>query len=279
MPCRQYIKQCPICGKSFSTINGIYCSRKCYGQHKRKQKQVRPCPVCGKMFSNAKDSIYCSKECCAESLKKRITVYCQECGKTIETIPALVNQKKYCSRKCANIAANRKAAAVHRTYIVKPCDYCGKPIQVRCWHSKKFKKNFCSRQCSNLGHRIAGTYTQKPCAYCGKFYEVSFHQLMKRNSKYCSRECMDNGQRTRKTANAYYWRSIAAKTRERDKYTCQRCGIQKDHGLHVHHRISALTFGIEGLKEANDLANLVTLCGRCHKLVEDNPSLLASSIP
>jgi len=240
---------------------------------------MKQCPICTQEFRprNSKQ-VYCSYSCVAESYKKRITVYCQECGKAIETIPCLINRKKYCSRRCANIVANRKANISPKREGRKAhngsCDYCGNPIQIKPWQVRDFKLHFCSRKCSALGHRIPGTYTQQPCAYCGKLYEVSFHQLTKRGSRYCSRECMNNGTRTRKIALAYYWRNIAAQVRKRDNYTCQLCGIQQSRGLHVHHKIPALDFSIEQFPQANALSNLITLCVRCHRLVEANPLLL-----
>jgi len=237
---------------------------------------MKQCPICTQEFRprNSKQ-VYCSYSCVAESYKKRITVYCQECGKAIETIPCLINRKKYCSRRCANIAANRKSMQITTISTPGLCDYCGKPIRIQPWQARDFNRHFCSKECSKLGHRIPGTYTQQPCAYCGKLYEVSFHQLTKRGSKYCSRECMNNGTRTRKIALAYYWRKIAAEVRKRDNYTCQLCGIQQARGLHVHHKIPALDFGIEQLPQANALSNLITLCVRCHRLVEANPALLS----
>jgi hypothetical protein len=56
--------------------------------------------------------------------------------------------------------------------------------------------------------------------------------------------------------------------RERDNYTCQRCGkTQEQQGrtLHVHHR--------DRDKFNNDPTNLITICSSCHVWIGHNPDL------
>ena len=49
--------------------------------------------------------------------------------------------------------------------------------------------------------------------------------------------------------------------RERDNHTCQICGAkQKDRALHVHH--------IDGNRYNCKSENLITVCPKCHPLVE-----------
>jgi 5-methylcytosine-specific restriction endonuclease McrA len=65
------------------------------------------------------------------------------------------------------------------------------------------------------------------------------------------------------------WRRQRARAKQRDKHTCQQCGItEKDYGrtLEVHHIKPFACFSNQ--KQANYLKNLVTLCHRCHSIAE-----------
>ena len=55
------------------------------------------------------------------------------------------------------------------------------------------------------------------------------------------------------------WKSICKKIKDRDEWTCQKCGKTKKrwgHSLHVHH--------IDEDKTNNNLNNLISLCAECH---------------
>ncbi len=55
--------------------------------------------------------------------------------------------------------------------------------------------------------------------------------------------------------------------RARDGFRCQICGEPEgDKAHHVHHRIPFRMF--ESIEQANQLANLITLCNSCHRKVE-----------
>jgi 5-methylcytosine-specific restriction endonuclease McrA len=56
--------------------------------------------------------------------------------------------------------------------------------------------------------------------------------------------------------------------KERDSYTCQRCGNQPDpRGLHVHH---IHTRSIKATRHDDD--NLITLCYGCHAFLHSHPA-------
>lgn len=94
--------------------------------------------------------------------------------------------------------------------------------------------------------------------------------------KYCSRDCSykhraalnknrpstDKYGRTNRVADIE-WRTAV---KERDKNTCQRCGIIND-VMHAHHK--ATRGAHPELK--HDVDNGVTLCGSCHQWVHRNP--------
>ena len=63
------------------------------------------------------------------------------------------------------------------------------------------------------------------------------------------------------------WKAIAHRIRQRDSYTCQLCGEYRKHWgphLHVHH--------IDADKTNNALTNLISLCAKCHKAIQYDPS-------
>lgn len=72
------------------------------------------------------------------------------------------------------------------------------------------------------------------------------------------------------------WPSARRNARDRDDYSCQRCGMtDAEHtekygqALHVHHIEPFRTF--DDHSEANRLGNLVTLCRECHDQLEGLP--------
>ncbi len=65
------------------------------------------------------------------------------------------------------------------------------------------------------------------------------------------------------------WPQIAATARARDHFLCQHCGVaETGEAHHVHHLVPFRKFA--SAEEGNALANLVTLCPRCHRLAEQN---------
>jgi DEAD/DEAH box helicase domain-containing protein len=63
------------------------------------------------------------------------------------------------------------------------------------------------------------------------------------------------------------WSSQRDQARARDQYRCQICGAPEQGRSHdVHHKIPFRTF--DSYRQANQLANLVTLCRPCHRRAE-----------
>lgn len=63
------------------------------------------------------------------------------------------------------------------------------------------------------------------------------------------------------------WQRQRDQARARDGYRCQHCGLpEKNHAHHVHHKVPFRTFAT--YQQANQLPNLITLCGRCHHRAE-----------
>lgn len=79
------------------------------------------------------------------------------------------------------------------------------------------------------------------------------------------------------------WPSQRKAALERDHYTCQKCGhVGRKKGrrwdVYVHHRIKIKLFVDSRTKEvdyhsSNDLSNLITLCGICHKVADSHKAM------
>lgn len=133
-------RNCPACNKIYKVNPNrlkhgrqITCSRECTSKLRctkaEATKEKSECPVCGELFilKPLKDKMpqtrYCSQACAYKgrtlgltkrvitkpyeikvSQKNRIFINCQHCQKQIETIPALKDRKKFCSKECCNLS-------------------------------------------------------------------------------------------------------------------------------------------------------------------------------
>lgn len=102
-------KICPVCKRSFEVHpyrkdTAIYCSYKCAWKSKEKRFH-KVCPICKKKFiTKFQNQMFCSYQCSGKSRQTFIIKQCLNCGKKISVIPALINRKRYCSKKCKNLA-------------------------------------------------------------------------------------------------------------------------------------------------------------------------------
>lgn len=245
------------------------------------------CSYCGKQKTIFQSQLsktgihYCNRKCLSANRKgtsrdkgftdkaKASTVPCDNCGKLITKRNKDLMPHNFCSRACFGLWQRNKIKPISSKIEVK-CAYCGKTKMVfpsRLGSAKKY----CNEKCHHLDMIKIGVRVKKNCVNCGKEYETTIHQLAKRDSKYCSRECKHESRRKTLTHKSYYWRTIIKQIRNRDNYTCQKCGIyQKSPGLHVHHILPARLFGteLEQIKIANNPRNLVCLCASCHKQLD-----------
>ncbi|NHC33969.1 HNH endonuclease [Scytonema millei] len=66
------------------------------------------------------------------------------------------------------------------------------------------------------------------------------------------------------------WQKIRQEVLRRDNRICQVCG--KEHSGQVHHILPRSQGG------TNDLANLITLCGKCHMVISPVPEWLITKL-
>jgi len=172
---------------------------------------------------------------------------CQDCSTPIVG---------YYAKRCKKCSAIKREQERIRKII--RCKHCGKEFSRM---GKKFRSMiFCSKKCKT-------EYCQIPCKNCGKLFTISPKRFDNNKTHTCSNKCKGE----LKTIGYYgpNWLSQSRKTKERDNYTCQICGIQKDkRALIVHHIIPFREFSLENYEEANDLSNLILLCRSCRHEVE-----------
>lgn len=130
------------------------------------------------------------------------------------------------------------------------------------------------------------------CTHCGESEKKIQQHVKRAENNFCSQECHwewlgegnapvgeEHHQYNPDTSSPQYgsgWLLQRRKARKRDKYTCQRCGIDEvEHKdmygceLHVHHITPWDEF--DDPRERNKLTNLVTLCASCHAKIEHLP--------
>jgi 5-methylcytosine-specific restriction endonuclease McrA len=116
------------------------------------------------------------------------------------------------------------------------------------------------------------------CKNCGKAKKVQLYTYKRYDNHFCNSDCISEWRRGENhhqylgQDNDYgqSWCRIRRKRREKDNYTCQRCGETKEEigrNPDVHHIIPVREF--DNPEDAHYIDNLVSLCRSCHRLVEE----------
>lgn len=202
---------------------------------------TKVCEWCNKEFEidyTTKNNKFCSPECRKQhqlQSKKKQKYYCKQCGKEI-TYKDRVYPRKYCD-DCYISARSKNQSKRITTY----CAYCGKELSIIPALYKKHKNHHCDKICM--------------AKYYSEHYAGENSPAWKGGKKHYAGK----------------WFDARDNARERDKFTCQRCGITEDEygkELSVHHIKSYKSF--EDKIEANELDNLICLCEPCHRFVHSN---------
>jgi len=171
--------------------------------------------------------------------------------------------------------------------IKRGCIICGKIFYVDKNIVLKGNGRFCSLSCAgkrDYGHHPFAPQKELYCVVCGKtFYDyVSRLTKDKTRGKCCSIKCRVKYTQKRISGKlCYRWkggitsknklirsqmktRNWSRKVKERDNYTCQKCGIRSSKGvkvyLHSHH---VKPFALYP-KLRFTISNGQTLCNNCH---------------
>lgn len=177
------------------------------------------------------------------------------------------------------------------------CGYCKKPVLTTPYKIKTQKNVYCNRICmgkskvtqdyskfDNINIQKDGVGRIKiKCSGCGEVIYKHPYRLLRSKNLFCNIKCHGKWlaeNKTGKNSNTYKggrnyygesWGRAKILARERDSYSCKRCGKTKDEmgkNPDVHHIIPFRQFGEINHKSANNLNNLISCCSACHKILE-----------
>ena len=213
-----------------------------------------------------------------------ISVDCSACGESISRRPYEIERNTtgrfFCDKSCMG--------DYQSTHQQVECDYCGDEMSLPEWDIERSEHHFCSDECFNNWQseyrrgenhpHWDGDNVDVECGYCGSEMAVRPWRLEDVDEVFCSDECVrtwhsetyrgentgawKGGHRKYRGPNWYCQREI---TRRRDDRECVICGKGKaeiGRNPDVHH---ITRFGdFDSYREANRLANLITLCPYHH---------------
>lgn len=169
-----------------------FCSRRC---HFESRKIYRMCQYCGEKFhvrlynvANGRD-LYCSQICRTRAAKKRVSLWCANCGKLYFRQPhkSSGKNKTFCSREC------------HHKYIRKDgwsCLNCGITLKEaikkhegdkQSYREKRTsnKYKYCNKECAAVHRKSSKTVE---CYVCKKLIKRKPSQI--REFNFCCRQHM-----------------------------------------------------------------------------------------
>lgn len=160
-----------------------------------------------------------------------IDTECIVCGRTFKKNRRFKSSRNTCCKYCTNYIIRLKKIKGYYSL----CKVCDKAV----WNMPSVKRVTCSKECADLLSKILAHERYKTATATGhkKYYGPN-------------------------------WRYQRYLARERDDYTCKKCGIKEldyGHELSVHHIKPFVYF--DNYEEANKLSNLLTVCEPCHRKI------------
>lgn len=276
------VGKCVICSQTFQKQHPTSkcCSQKCRNEYYKIQN-TKTCAYCGIQFSTYRDYKYCSWECANKGKEKRVDNTCLHCGKVFQTVPSEV--RSFCSQLCG-------------VKYYSPWTPQQEELLIKYYPTKQYPEleKIIGKNRKAIDHKIRNKFPElrkhKPpviilCTQCSK--PIKRYQSLLSTGKwgnFCSKECRGKyisenivGEVHPNWKGGYYpyfggnWQAIRQELRGRQKLVCSLCGISEsklDYELHAHHIIPRRKF--KTVEDSNTLENLVLLCNKCHKEVENN---------
>ena|SRR3990167_5536201 len=115
------MKMCKQCN---SFAKKTYCSLRCFVIKRTNdatiKKTCRNCKISFLILRAYQKRIFCSKKCCGAFRVKWATKICSFCKTKFTTKPAMTKKRKYCSKKCSELATKgRKMSREQRNFLSK----------------------------------------------------------------------------------------------------------------------------------------------------------------
>lgn len=181
-----------------------------------------------------------------------LTVSCDSCGDDVEKYPYELEGKNniFCDKECHRQFQLDQPTEEHNSYeggkISVDCSYCGERNVKEVWPKRMKQDNFfCDMKC------------------LGKFNEHRYSGEGNPNFKGGDWDHNYRGPN---------WTPVRNEVRERDDYTCQKCGDSAEELGQIpdcHHIKPEHTF--ENRTDAHYKENLVLLCRECHNEISGTP--------
>ncbi len=168
-----------------------YCSKKCAGTARGKKTKMN-CEVCEKEMGVVHSKIengggrFCSTKCMGiAKIKEKTVITCETCGKKKKIHSSIIKNGggKYCSMGCYSTARKNKAKG---NKIKITCNVCGKIKEVTPSRAKNGRAKYCSDGCKHIA------YSKKikiACEICGETKEFKPSDIENGGGKYCSNDC------------------------------------------------------------------------------------------
>lgn len=200
------------------SINGMYyhMNKVGYGKKRREFKQVEIESMVelfnnGYSFKKIGEQYGVSAETVRTKIRnkvnfdKKVIKKCNLCTSEFEVSRKSVGKQKYCSEKCAKVAANKRNCGGP---VEKECRLCGKSFKT---HKTTYNlQKYCSNACRMKDHYINNKkIVYRNCKYCSDEFEVGERRI------FCSEECSNKQEELEKKKR---WRFKKCKYCERWHY-------------------------------------------------------------
>lgn len=155
---------------------------------------TKVCSQCGEEFSYMKSNSrkYCSKKCANLAKRTGHDIVCDNCGKPFYRRQYHIDRQQHNEQHNFCCPACQKEYLHKQTFEIRVCEVCGEEFEA----SKLSTQRFCSEGCqhqwqtTNVGElNPKFTSILTPCTYCGKPHYVKPYKFDEQDNFFCSKKC------------------------------------------------------------------------------------------